>query len=90
MSDSTVIEDAVLAFVHDELLFDTDDEVGLNDELLLEGIIDSLGAIRLVGFIESTWALNVPPQDVTVDNFGSIAQIASYVRRRGGGDAATL
>lgn len=80
MSGLNGIEQSVLTFIHDELLFDTDEEVGPEDELLLDGIIDSLGAIRLVGYVEAEWGVSVPPQDVTVENFGSVAQIAGYVR----------
>lgn len=68
-------------FVTEQLILDSSREIGNDDELLLDGIIDSLGATRLVGFIEDEFDVRVPPQDVTVENFGTINAIAAYVSR---------
>lgn len=89
MSEVHTIEEELKRFVSRELLFDESRELSEDDELLLDGIIDSLGAIRLVGFVETNWGLTIPPQDVTVENFGSIAQIASYVRSLSGKEASS-
>lgn len=80
MNNHDTIESQLKVFITRDLLFDESRELAEDDELLLDGIIDSLGAIRLVGFVESTWNVSIPPQDVTVENFGTVGQIASYVR----------
>ncbi len=50
------------------------------DEALLDGgLVDSLGVIRLVEFIESSFQCSIPPEDFTIENFGTIDAIASYV-----------
>jgi len=67
-------------FITEELLIDPSLELDDNDELLLEGLIDSLGATRLVGFVETTRGIEVPPQDVIVENFGTVALVARYIR----------
>jgi acyl carrier protein len=51
-------------------------------DLLTSGVIDSLGVLRLVEFIEHRWGVRVPDEDVTLANFGSVDAIAEYLERR--------
>ena len=53
-----------------------------DDSLLKKGVFDSLGVMELIGFIEETWKVEVPPDDIVEDNFGSVAGIARYVTSR--------
>lgn len=64
-------------YVVNELLSGT--EIGEEDDLLLSGLVDSLGVMRLVTHLEQHYAITIPPQDLTIDNFATIATIASYV-----------
>jgi acyl carrier protein len=54
-----------------------------NDEHLLEnGIVDSLGVIDIVTFIESEFHLTVEDEDLVPEHFQSIERIAAYVENR--------
>jgi acyl carrier protein len=54
-----------------------------NDESLLEvGVIDSLGVLELIEFVESSYGLTIPDEDVLPDNLDSIANITRYVSGR--------
>ena len=53
-----------------------------DDSLLKKGVFDSLGVMEVIGFIEETWKVAVPPDDIVEDNFGSVAGIARYVTSR--------
>lgn len=53
-----------------------------DDSLLARGIIDSLGVMELVGFVESRWDLTVEAEDITAANFGTIGSLARYVAAR--------
>jgi len=55
--------------------------MGLQDELLLSGLIDSLAIMRLVAFVEVEFNIKVPPEDVTITNMTNIDAIATYVAR---------
>ena len=44
--------------------------------------VDSLGILRLVRFLETTFDVRVPHADVTPTAFGTTAAIAAYVNRR--------
>jgi acyl carrier protein len=57
------------------------DEFGDEDSFLANGLIDSLGMMQLVSFVESEFKLAVKDGDLRPENFDSVANIAAYVRR---------
>jgi acyl carrier protein len=62
---------------------DTEFPIAADTRLLEEGICDSLGLVQLASEIESrNPSLRVPDQEITRENFGSIAGILGYVERR--------
>ncbi len=67
-------------FILGNFLF-TDDESAIADDtsLIKQGIVDSTGILELIGFIEETWPVNVPPEDMTPANFDSLASIDRYL-----------
>ena len=56
--------------------------VDADDDLLGEGLIDSLGAMQFVAFIEDTFELKVPLEDITIQNFRTIESIDRYLQQR--------
>ena len=57
------------------------DGIGDEDDLLGSGV-DSVGMMALVMFIEERWQRAVPPEDVTIENFQTVARIEAYLRCR--------
>jgi acyl carrier protein len=49
------------------------------DSLLEVGVIDSTGVLELVDFIESSYRLTVPVEDLLSENLDSIEAITRYV-----------
>lgn len=58
-----------------------------NDDALLGNVIDSMGVLELVGFLERTFAISVPDEDVVAENLGSINSITTYIVQRLPGNA---
>jgi acyl carrier protein len=75
--------ETLVRYVSQELL---DGSSGANlqadDNLLTSGLIDSLGIIRLVNFIEDAFDVDVRPEDITIENFRTINVIAEYLEAR--------
>ena len=80
------IKENLRQYIADELL---EDDAPLEDEenLLADGMVDSLGMIRLVAHIEETYGYRVPPQDFTIENFRTLATLDSYLTRVGAGNS---
>ena len=56
--------------------------LGDTDPLLESGIIDSLGVLDVVGFIEAEFKIAVDDEDLTPENFQNICQISAFVERK--------
>ncbi len=80
---SQEIEKPIKDFIASRLLY-SKDGFGYPDDasLLKEGIIDSLGVVELVEFLQSQFGIKVEQQEVRPDNFDSVANMAAYVRRK--------
>ena len=73
---------ALKGFITGQLLIGETSPLGDEDELLLDGIIDSLGVTRVIGFIEHTFGVVVPREEATVENFRTVAVLAGYLERK--------
>ena len=52
--------------------------------LLEEKVIDSMGVMELIAFIESNFGIEFTDDDLTVDNFGTIGAIIALINRKDG------
>jgi len=51
-------------------------------DLLLTGLVDSLGVIRIVTWMEDHLEIEIDPVDVVLENFQTVALMVDYARRR--------
>ena len=66
-------------YIREELMNGSGTELDESENLLAAGIIDSLGILRLVSFVEEKFGIEVPDEDVTIDNFQSVKSMSDYV-----------
>ncbi len=79
------VRDDIKQFIRDSFLVD---DVADDESFLASGIIDSLGVVQLVSFVESRYGLKVPDTDLVPENFDSVSKLVAYVDRRSRGRAA--
>jgi len=70
----------VRAYVEENLLymradFHLEDEVSLFEA----GVVDSMGVMELISFLEEEFDLRVADREITEENLGSLRSIARYV-----------
>lgn len=58
--------------------------IDMREELLGSGIVNSMGMMRIVLFIEKQFNVKVPPEDMTLDNFRNVEKITQYVSSKQG------
>jgi len=76
-------QEALKQYISTELLSDRSNvNLTVDDSLLVGGLVDSLGIMRLVNFIEEHFNIRVPPEHVTIEHFRSIRVIAEYIESR--------
>ena len=56
----------------------------LNDEdsLLEKGIVDSVGMLDLVGFIEAEYSIKIDEDELMPENFDSLKAIQDFITRK--------
>lgn len=76
MSDvSTRIRD----FITSEIMFDDSSANLADDTALLGSVMDSLGLMQLIAFLEEEFEVEIDDGDVTVDNFRTVGDIERMV-----------
>ena len=65
-------------------LLNAQDKLNLEDEqdLLTLGLLDSMAIMRLIAFIEEEFKIDVPVEEVTIENFRTLVLISNYIQRR--------
>lgn len=56
-------------------------EVGADDMLLDRGILDSMGLMEIIMFIEEEIGVTVPDEELVPDNFRTLTSIESLIGR---------
>lgn len=80
----TNITDQILTYIDRDLLGSTEEQSTLpGDDLLSTGLLDSIGVMRLVAFIEQAFQIKISPADVTIENFISAEAIVNYLTTHG-------
>lgn len=56
--------------------------LGDHDRLIEKGVIDSMGVLELIGFLETAFGVTVTDDEINEENLGSLADIARYITSR--------
>ncbi len=60
-------------------------ELSTEDDILTDGLIDSLGVMQLIAMIEDRFKIQIPAEDMVIENFRSIRAIEVYIGKRQAG-----
>jgi acyl carrier protein len=61
--------------------------IARDENLLGKGIVDSHGVMELVGFLEERYGISVRDEDMTPENFESVASIEAFVAAKRDGQS---
>ena len=79
MINSTVLSE----FITTNLIQGQDDvALTADDNLLISGLIDSLGIIQLVKYVEKENDITITPGEITLKNFKTINAIVNFVEKK--------
>lgn len=76
------IQSEIERFILDELLMGSRPNLDPEEPLFSSGIVDSLGTLRLITFLEERFAVKVGDGEVVDENFKSVSRIRDFVERR--------
>jgi acyl carrier protein len=76
-----MIEPIIRAFIAENYIFDSLPPGG-GDSLTQMGILDSMGVLELIMFIEERFGFKIPDEDTLPENLDTIDNIVRYIERR--------
>jgi acyl carrier protein len=53
-----------------------------DEDLLMSGIIDSMGILKLVSFIESKFGIKINNEDILPENFQNLNSLEKFVEKK--------
>ncbi|PLX82012.1 MAG: acyl carrier protein [Desulfuromonas sp.] len=54
-------------------------EIADHDDIIEKGMIDSLGIMHLIGYLETTFEMKIGDDEILPENFTSVEAITSFV-----------
>jgi len=82
MSATPVISDSIRTFVLSKFPLARKRELQDGDLLLESGILDSMGVLEIVHFIEQEFGILVGDDELVPENFQSIQQLTEFVNKK--------
>ncbi|MHB1170538.1 MAG: acyl carrier protein [Longimicrobiales bacterium] len=85
MLDKTEITKRIRSFVLENFAYMRPDfDLSGDDSLMATGIVDSMGVMEVIDFLETEFGVVVADSDITESNIGSLNAITQYVLARQG------
>ncbi len=75
------IEHDVREFISENFILDGE-QLEADASLTRRGVLDSMGVLELIMFIEERFEVKVPDEDTVPENFDSIERIVRYLNDR--------
>jgi acyl carrier protein len=77
----TAFADELLRMINTEVSFDPSEEITTETDLLLTGLVDSLGVVQIVAWMEDRLGIEIEPVDVVLENFQTVDRMLAFVQR---------
>lgn len=74
--------ESIRQYITHDLLNDSALTITDSQDLLTTGVLDSINVMRLVAHLETEFGVTIPPEDVVLENFGSLEMIVNYLQSR--------
>lgn len=75
----------LIEFIEREVALE-EDPIDPDTDLLLSGLVDSMGVIMVVNWMSDELGIVIDAVDVVLENFQSVEDMVSYAQRRGAVD----
>ena len=76
------IQEQIREYIVENILFGDGENLQPDTSFQEEGVIDSMGILGLISFVEDTYGITIEDDDLTIENLGSVQDVSSFVRRK--------
>lgn len=77
-----MLADDLIDYIVAEISIDPGAEIVPSTDLLATGLVDSLGIIEIVDWLEERFGGEIDPGDVVLENFQSVQSMVDFCGRR--------
>ena len=81
--EQQIIIDKIKTFLGQQ--FPATKNVGNEDPLLKNGLIDSLGILEVVTFLENEFGITIVDEELSPENFESVRSLSAFVQQKRNG-----
>jgi acyl carrier protein len=82
MTQPQTVEDKIKEFILKHFPLARKNGFHPDEKWLESGLVDSLGILDLVNFLETEFSIKVSDEDLLPENFQSLDAVAEFVRRK--------
>lgn len=75
------LRDDLLQLLNEEISLDSGQHIGNSTDLLLTGLVDSLGVIDVVAWLEDRLGVDIDPVDIVLEHFQTVDRMLGFVER---------
>jgi acyl carrier protein len=73
----------IITYIETELLSGQENvNLSSDEDLLTTGLIDSLGIMKLIAYLEEEFKITIPAEDMTIEYFMTVDDMADYIATR--------
>ncbi len=77
------MQEKIIKYIEEELASEEiDGGLEATEDLLGSGILDSLGMMNLIAFLEEEFTCKVLPEEMVIENFMTVAHINDYLESK--------
>lgn len=76
------MKEQLRTFIYQNFLVGEDFVLGDSDSFLGNGVIDSMGVLELVAFLQETYGITVENEELTPDNLDTLDNVEAYISRK--------
>jgi acyl carrier protein len=80
--EGNVIAGTIRRYIVDEFLLGVDEGFTADTPLVEGGVVDSMGIMEIVDFIEDHFDIAIDESELVFENLGSVAQMSAFVSRK--------
>jgi len=76
------MQEKIVKYIEEIASEEIDGNLEITEDLLGSGILDSLGMMNLIAFLEEEFNCKVLPEEMVIENFMTIAHINDYLESK--------
>lgn len=76
------MKDKIINYIRTEISSDPTEAIGIDEDLFAGGIVDSIGMIKLIAYLQEQFHVLVSSEEMTVENFMTVQHMIDFLSEK--------